>query len=480
MSQQQNKNHSIKRKLVNNISAVISVILFTIFLTVDLSVDTWVEDQFNQSLTNKANYLKTLVEDDNNVVEFDFAGEFMSEYEAADATEFYQLWHGRDVFERSDSLELYENANLPFLEMPINESKIIDYELPNGRDGRALISHFVAQKDDRNPTHSAVFNTMTLAIAAPTAELNKVLIIIDVVFILTCVLGVFGVRYLVTRIVNKGLHPLHNLNDQIKLLDITGVAQTIESDFKVEEIEPIRNELNKFITVNQQLYSNEKRLTSDIAHELKTPIAELISLSEVALRYPDDKRISDTYTSDILSISQRMKTIVNNLLLLQRSSNSAIELNTQNIILNNLVNQSINELAFKHPKIKERLNNLITNEVVIIADEFSLNTILCNLIDNALFYGLTNEPIQLSALNDNQNTIISLSNKVTAPLNDEQLKAIFDPLYQLDSSRTNNQRHGLGLSIVQSLCNLNGFKIEAKNTNKNTLTLNLTIPLNLD
>ena len=67
MSQQQNKNHSIKRKLVNNISAVISVILFTIFLTVDLSVDTWVEDQFNQSLTNKANYLKTLVEDDNNV-----------------------------------------------------------------------------------------------------------------------------------------------------------------------------------------------------------------------------------------------------------------------------------------------------------------------------------------------------------------------------------------------------------------------------
>ena len=418
MSQQQNKSHSIKRKLVNNISAVISVILFTIFLTVDLSVDTWVEDQFNQSLTNKANYLKTLVEDDNNVVEFDFAGEFMSEYEAADATEFYQLWHGRDVFERSDSLALHENANLPFLEMPINESKIIDYELPNGRDGRALISHFVAQKDDRNPTHSAVFNTMTLAIAAPTAELNKVLIIIDVVFILTCVLGVFGVRYLVTRIVNKGLHPLHNLNDQIKLLDITGVAQTIESDFKVEEIEPIRNELNKFITVNQQLYSNEKRLTSDIAHELKTPIAELISLSEVAIRYPDDKRISDTYTSDVLNISQRMKTIVSNLLLLQRSSSSAMQLNAQNIILNNLVNQIIDELTFKHPSIKTRLNNEISGELTLNADEFSLNTILCNLIDNALFYGLPEAPIKLTAVNNSTNMTISVSNKVNKPLSE--------------------------------------------------------------
>jgi len=477
MSQQQNKSHSIKRKLVNNISAVISVILFTIFLTVDLSVDTWVEDQFNQSLTNKANYLKTLVEDDNNVVEFDFAGEFMSEYEAADATEFYQLWHGSDVFERSDSLELYENANLPFLEMPINESKIIDYELPNGRDGRALISHFVAQKDDRNPTHSAVFNTMTLAIAAPTAELNKVLIIIDVVFILTCVLGVFGVRYLVTRIVNKGLHPLHNLNDQIKLLDITGVAQTIESDFKVEEIEPIRNELNKFITVNQQLYSNEKRLTSDIAHELKTPIAELISLSEVAIRYPDDKRISDTYTSDVLSISQRMKTIVSNLLLLQRSSSSTMQLNAQNIILNNLVNQIINDLNFKHPSIKTRLNNEISDELTLNTDEFSLNTILCNLIDNALFYGLPEAPIKLTAVNNITNMTISVSNKVNKPLSSEQLTAIFDPLYQLDSSRTNNQRHGLGLSIVQSLCNLNAFTITASNTKNNTLTFILTLPL---
>jgi len=477
MSQQQNKSHSIKRKLVNNISAVISVILFTIFLTVDLSVDTWVEDQFNQSLTNKANYLKTLVEDDNNVVEFDFAGEFMSEYEAADATEFYQLWHGRDVFERSDSLELYKNANLPFLEMPINESKIIDYELPNGRDGRALISHFVAQKDDKNPTHSAVFNTMTLAIAAPTAELNKVLIIIDVVFILTCVLGVFGVRYLVTRIVNKGLHPLHNLNDQIKLLDITGVAQTIESDFKVDEIEPIRNELNKFITVNQQLYSNEKRLTSDIAHELKTPIAELISLSEVAIRYPDDKRISYTYTSDVLNISQRMKTIVSNLLLLQRSSSSTMQLNAQSIILNNLVNQVIDELTFKHPSIKARLNNVISDELTLNADEFSLNTILCNLIDNALFYGLPEAPIKLTAVNNNTNMTISVSNKVNQPLSNEQLTAIFDPLYQLDSSRTNNQRHGLGLSIVQSLCNLNGFTITASNTENNTLTFILTLPL---
>lgn len=283
-------------------------------------------------------------------------------------------------------------------------------------------------------------------------------------------------RYLITRIVNKGLFPLHNLNEQIKLLDITGIAQTIKSDFKVEEIEPIRSGLNKFITVNQQLYSNEKRLTNDIAHELKTPMAALIILSEVALRYPNDKRISDIYINDVLNISQRMKTIVNNLLLLQRSTRSAIQLNPQTMVLNKAIEQTINELIFKHPNIEARLTNLIANEVMITADEFSLKTILCDLIDNALFYGLNDEPIQLSAVKGDKNTVISLSNKVIAPLSDKHLNAIFDPLYQLDSSRTRNQRHGLGLSIVQRLCNLNGFKIIAKNTDNNTLTLILTLP----
>lgn len=477
MSQPKNKHHSIKRKLVNNISAVISIILVTIFLTVDLSVDGWVEEQFNQSLTNKSNYLKTLVKDHGGRLEFDFAGEFMSEYEQDNASEFYQLWHNKQSFEKSDSLQMFADTSLPFLEMPINESKIIDYQLPNAEDGRAMISHFIAQQEQENPNTTHV-NTMTLTIAAPKSSLNKVLIIIDVVFLITCVITVFGVRYLVTRIVERGLLPLHNLNQQIKQLDITGDSQTIDSDFKVEEIEPIRNELNKFITTNQQLYQNEKRLTSDIAHELKTPIAELISLSEVALRYPDDKRITDTYTNDVLNISQRMKNIVNNLLLLQRAGSRAIELSKEPIDSQQLFTQLLKELRFKHPNIEQQIIINNPTAATLYGDRFSLNTILYNLLDNALFYGETDAPVTLTVDTNATSTDIIIVNKVTEELTQHQLNAIFDPLYQLDSSRTNNQRHGLGLAIVKSICSLNGFTIYAHNQAKKTLALTLTLPNN--
>lgn len=470
------KLHSIKRKLVNNITAVISLILVTIFLTVDLSVDSWVENQFNQSLTNKANYLKTLVKDHAGKLEFDFAGEFMSEYEQANPSEFYQLWHEQHTFEKSDSLQLYPGVDLPNIDIAINEFRIIDYSLPNGEAGRAMISHFIAQQADDNTADSGHFNSMVLTIAAPTAALNKVLIIIDVVFVLTCIIAVFGVRYLVTRIVNRGLYPLNNLNEQIKQLDITETAQIINSDFKVEEIEPIRNELNKFITTNQQLYQNEKRLTSDIAHELKTPIAELISLSEVALRYPNDERISATYTSDILAISQRMKTIVNNLLLLQRAGSSAIELTIEKLNLSAFINNISNELQFKHPDIEQRLQLDIAEDLLVNVDKFCLHTILSNLLDNALFYGERQHSVNLQVTQASDKTIITLCNALATPLSGQQLEAIFDPLYQLDSSRTNNQRHGLGLAIVKSLCNLNNFTIRAENKADSRLALILTLP----
>jgi len=120
---------------------------------------------------------------------------------------------------------------------------------------------------------------------------------------------------------------------------------------------------------------------------------------------------------------------------------------------------------------------MLDDDLTIIAGEFSLNTILCNLIDNALFYGITDQAIILDAIENEHSVTISISNKVDRLLNNEELSAIFDPLYQLDLSRTNNQRHGLGLSIVQSLCDLNGFKINVQNNKNNTLTFNLTLSL---
>ena len=81
---------------------------------------------------------------------------------------------------------------------------------------------------------------------------------------------------------------------------------------------PIVESLNAFIKENRQLYLREKRLTSDIAHEIKTPIAELINMAEVSIRFPNEKELNDDFKPEALKISLRLKNIVSNLLLLHK------------------------------------------------------------------------------------------------------------------------------------------------------------------
>ena len=182
-----------------------------------------------------------------------------------------------------------------------------------------------------------------------------------------------------------------------------------------------------------------------------------------------DSWVESQFHQSLTNKANYLKTIINNFLLLQRAS-STVELNLES----DFITQLSNELLFKHTDIEQHLQLDVATEPIITADRFCLHTILSNLLDNALFYGLSTQPINLNVEQTEYNTRITLCNALAKPFS-EQLEAIFDPLYLLDSSRTNNQRHGLGLAIINSLCNLNNFTIRAKNKPNSPLSVNFNI-----
>ena len=72
--------NSIKKKLTRYLSISVSVLLVLILLATDISVDTWISQEFDKAMINKSNLLITLVSEDVNEVDFDFADEFMPEF----------------------------------------------------------------------------------------------------------------------------------------------------------------------------------------------------------------------------------------------------------------------------------------------------------------------------------------------------------------------------------------------------------------
>lgn len=451
---------SLTTKLMNTMTYVVTAILIIVFLAIDISIDNWVDVEFDNALTDKSNYLKTLVKVTPQGTEFDFAGEFMPEFGTSTKASFFQLWQGDAVFERSESLSHFPGTDLLKKDIPLNSAVFADVTLPDGRSGRAMVAHFEPQVPSsmRELVPHSV-EPMWLTVAITTEDLTQILVIIDSSLAIGLLLVIVLMRWAVVKVISRGLVPLNELNNALKHADVTQKYIPLSAGAeRYLEIEPIRDELNKFVKISQQYLQTEKRITADIAHELKTPISELINLSEIYIRYPNDQRIAASYKQDVLNISLRMKTIVSNLLLLQQASSDNIHLNRQPLDITEQVNGVIEALTFKYPTIGQRLK--MENQLRgchTLADEFSLNLILTNLLDNALYYSPVQSDIVLRLHHDDNGIALSVENQLLTSLKADDLERLTQPLYQAEQSRTNTERHGLGLAIVENIAKVNDF-----------------------
>ena len=456
-----------------------SILLVSLFLAIDISVDTWISNEFDRAMASKSGLLETLVSEEPKEIDFDFADEFMPEFSGKNDPEYFQLWHDDKTFERSKTLDLFDVNTLPKLAVELNHSLITDITLPDGRSGRMYYTKFIPQidsdvREDFGITaveFSKTQKPMELAYAISKEGLNQVLWFVDIIFIFTSLVAVIAVRIIVFKVIERGLTPLDLLNNELKLINLNSEITTLSTADLPTELITIGEGINHFISENKKLYSREKRITSDIAHELKTPVAELLNLTEVAIKFPHEKQLSDSFKEDILAITKRLKNIVNSILLLQKSTNKPNVL-MQEIDLSMLLTEILNtENTLNRPIVLDLCDQIKP----IKTNEFSLNTILKNLINNAIYYSPDSTPIMIDIKNKTttDQVIISISNISNFDYTEEELTLLFDPLWQKDTSRTSDERYGLGLSIVKSYCeNINAtLSVKTEAGNKITFTI---------
>ena len=469
--------YSIKNRLVNALTVIIGIILLVVFLSLDFILDAWVDQQFDDALVEKSNYFKSLVEVENDGIEFEYHNGFMPQFERKEDAQYFQIWLGESTFVKSQSLNYFKAVDLDYKDVPTHESRIFDIKLPDGSMGKAISSRFQPQlSSDVDPTDVPYIETMNLTLAISNQRVSNILLMVDLSLIFVFITAIFGIRMVVIKVVDRELDSLYLLNKEISELDEN--AQGIQSNPKEsKEISPIRKELNRYIELNIQNVANEKRLSSDIAHELKTPIAELISLSEINIRFPDDIRISATYKEDVLSIANNMNNIVNQLMMLNQSTPGRSRIVTQDIDINTLTEEISAELQFKYPEMMDRLTFTSSlNSPLVHADKFSLETIVKNLLDNALFYSMENTTVRADITNDDAgNVVLEIKNTTMTKLTQENIANLFKPLYQVDSSRTHTNRHGLGLSIVKNIAQLNGYDLSVDYSNDQVITFSVVI-----
>lgn len=262
---------------------------------------------------------------------------------------------------------------------------------------------------------------------------------------------------LVRLALRSGLHPLQTVGEQASRIDARNLQSRFATDNLPDELQPIALKLNDLMSRLEAGFERERRFSADLAHELRTPVAELKSMAEVAIKWPE--QASDENYEDVREISDRMQSTIENLLTLARLEKSKAATNREKIQLADFCDIQWKPFAKKAAERKLNIDFEVNKDAAIESDPKLLAIILSNLFSNATEYAPAKSAIKVEG-SDKVDVVLSVTNQAK-DLSREDTEHLFERLWRKDASRTDSSHSGLGLALAQSCAQVLGLELKA-------------------
>lgn len=212
----------------------------------------------------------------------------------------------------------------------------------------------------------------------------------------------------------------------------------------------------------EQAWDRQRQFVADASHELKTPLA--VILSNIGL-LSDSPQLADEKNSRRLGRIQaeavRMRQLVEGLLTLAKSDAGTAAAARQTVDFSYIVASRVSvfePLAFE---LGKALTSRLDEGISVKGNETELSRLADILLDNACKYGTPGGKILVTLSAGPREALLCVSNDGT-PLSREEMERIFLRFYRADSARTDVQTgsYGLGLPIAQSIASGHGGRVE--------------------
>lgn len=220
---------------------------------------------------------------------------------------------------------------------------------------------------------------------------------------------------------------------------------------------------NKTINPIKESFEKQKQFIADASHELKTPLTIIKTNTSLVLSNPEDTVINQSkWINYISSQTDRMSTLINEMLSLAKLDVSENKLNLAPINISKLIESML--LMFDAVIYENEINleSNITKDIFINGHQESIKKLFSIIMDNAIKHTNKNGTITVSLLLD-KNKIKMIIKNTGEGIPSEHLEKIFERFYRVDSSRVRETGgYGLGLSIAKSIVNQHKGKIYAQ------------------
>lgn len=261
------------------------------------------------------------------------------------------------------------------------------------------------------------------------------------------------------RLCRHALAPLGAMASAARKMTSSGHGEFLPSPGTRDELEDLRAAFNELLAQLHDSYERQKRFTGDASHQLRTPLAGLLSLVEVVRRRSRPALEYEQTLDQVHQETVRLSQIVESLLFLARAE--AERPKGEYLDLATWLPAHLSRWA-GHPRSADLHASIAAEPLPILAQPSLLAQLIDNLIDNAWKYSEPDTPVVVEARRELDDIVLAVEDRGQG-LTDDERAQVFEPFYRSPRARRLGRPGvGLGLSMVQRIATACGGSIDVQ------------------
>ena len=295
---------------------------------------------------------------------------------------------------------------------------------------------------------------------------------IYLIFVMSVVIILGSISF--AFIIRKILAPLKNLQKKISEVDIDkpeSFENLVILDNTSSEIVELSETFDKMLKKIYADYKRQKDFSSNVAHELRTPIAVMKSQLDLYRQKTDDadaKKMLRVLDNNV----NKLNGLVDAILSLRKKSDLKLDEVNLDILIDEIV------LDLEDKAYSKDVEIICKNtDISLVTDDSLLQRLVFNIVENAIKYNNPGGSVEISAEEEDDLVKIKIADTGLG-ISPSDKERIFDLFYQIDASR-GQEGYGIGLSLSKTIADMLSAKIEISDNNPQGSIFIINIPKSL-
>ncbi|CAN5521007.1 heavy metal sensor histidine kinase [soil metagenome] len=291
-----------------------------------------------------------------------------------------------------------------------------------------------------------------------------------VAVVLLC--GIFASIMIAITVARRGLRPLGAMTSSLRRVGPNRLHERVPPEEWPRELQPVAIAFDDMLDRLEDPFTRLSQFSADLAHELRTPLANIRGEAEVALARPRSPHEYQAVIESSVAECERLSIIIDNLLFLARAEAAESKVHPTRFDGRAALEKIV---AYNDAIAQERnLTLQCLGEGEVYADPVLFGRATSNLVDNAVHFTPNGGRITISLTTDAEGAEIKVTD-TGCGIPAEHISRIFDRFYRVDASRS-SEGTGLGLALVKSIADLHGGTISAESVMGEGTTMTLRFP----